>query len=199
MLKMFRYFRKKEWLMAVSYTHLTSQPQTVDYTFTMKQETDPMAKLCFNCGNEDEELPEHTIYLDNVSLELIDDSKVNYGTSDADAPSIAINQVGYKPESETIAIFRNVTDEKGFSVVNADTKETVYTGELYGEKKNFTADETNWFGDFSKVTSPGKYYIKCGNLKDSYTFEIGNNVYTLSLIHIYFTFVCKMRYTVFTV
>lgn len=157
---------------------LTSQTQTVDYTFTMKQETDIMAKLCFNCGNEGEELPEHTIYLDNVSLELIDDSKVNYGTSDADEPSIAINQVGYKPESEKIAIFRDVTDEKEFSVVNADTKETVYTGELYGEKKNFTADETNWFGDFSKVTSPGKYYIKCGNLKDSYTFEIGNNVYT---------------------
>lgn len=31
---------------------LTSTPQTVDYTFTMKKDTDVMAKLVFNCGTQ---------------------------------------------------------------------------------------------------------------------------------------------------
>ena len=45
----------------------------------MEAETDIMAKLVFNCGIQEKyegELPEHTIFIDNVSLELIDDSNV---------------------------------------------------------------------------------------------------------------------------
>ena len=52
---------------------ITPEPQTVDYEFTMDQDTDTMSKLVFNCGlqEKDPNLPEHTIYLDNVSLELL--------------------------------------------------------------------------------------------------------------------------------
>ena len=56
---------------------LTPETQTVDYTFTMEDDTDIMAKFCVNCGNEGEELPEHTIYMDNFVLELVDDSNVD--------------------------------------------------------------------------------------------------------------------------
>lgn len=157
--------------------NLTAEPQTVDYTFTMNAETDIMAKLVFNCGMQGEDLPEHTIYLDNVSLELIDDSAVDYTSIRAYEPPIVINQVGYQPDSEKIAVFREVTDETTFSVVNADSGETVYTGELYGETVNSSAGETDYFGDFSTVTEPGDYYITCGNLDDSYTFTIGTDVY----------------------
>jgi endoglucanase len=92
-------------------------------------------------------------------------------------PSIVTNQIGYKPDSKKIATFRDVTNEQEFSVVNADTKQVVYTGKLYGEKFNSSANETNFFGDFSEVTGEGKYYITCGNLDESYPFEISENVY----------------------
>ena len=82
---------------------LTTQPQKVDYTFTMEQETDVMAKLVFNCGNQKETVPAHTIYLDNVVLELIDDSNVNYESNMPYAPDIITNQVGYKPDATKIA------------------------------------------------------------------------------------------------
>lgn len=164
-----------------SYTYkklyLTSEPQTIDYTFTMQAETDIMAKLVFNCGYQGVSLDEHTIYLDNVSLELVDDSKVNYESIMPYEPSIVTNQIGYQPESEKIAVFRDVTDETTFSVVNADTNEIVLTGDLYGEKSNTSSDETDWFGDFSSITEPGTYYITCGDLDDSYSFEIADNVY----------------------
>ena len=158
--------------------NLTSEPLKVDYNFTMEEATDIMAKLVFNCGTQGEDMPEHTIYIDNVVLELIDDSQVDYTTTKRYEPPIVLNQVGYKPSAEKIAVFREITDEKEFSVVNADTKKVVYTGELYGKKDNPSAGETDWFGDFTSVTEPGKYYITCGNLDNSYEFEIKDDIYS---------------------
>ncbi len=160
---------------------LTSEPQTIDYEFTMEEETDIMAKMVFNCGVPAEgetELPEHTIYLDNVSLELIDDSNVDYSATRPYEPDIMTNQVGYKPDSKKTAVFRNVDNETEFQVINADTEKVVYTGTLSEPMSNATADETDWTGDFSAVTETGNYFIKCGNLDDSYTFSISDNVYT---------------------
>lgn len=157
--------------------NVTQEPQTIDYTFTMDEATDIMTKFVFNCGTQGEDLPEHTIYLDNVHLELVDDSQVDYSAIRAYEPPIVTNQVGYYSDSEKIAVFRTITDETAFSVINADTKETVYTGELYGEKLNGSADETDFYGDFSAVTEPGTYYITCGGLDDSYSFEISDDVY----------------------
>jgi len=156
---------------------LTTAVQSLDYTFTMEADTDIMAKLAFNCGNEGVDLPEHTVYLDNVSLELIDDSKVNYSDATGYEPSIMINQVGYKPNSKKIAVFRNVTSQTSFSVINADTKLAVYNGTLYGQKLNSSANETNYYGDFSSVKDAGKYYIKCSGLDDSYTFTVSDKIY----------------------
>ena len=116
---------------------LTSTPQTVDYQFTMEDDTDIMAKLVFNCGIQEKyegELPEHTIFIDNVSLELVDDSQVDYASSRPYAPSINIDQVGYRPDSRKVVVFRDVTDQTEFKVVNAATKEAVYTGKLENKK-----------------------------------------------------------------
>ena len=160
---------------------LTSEPQTVDYKFTMEDDTDIMAKLVFNCGiqtKHEGELPEHTIYIDNVSLELIDDSAVDYSSSRPYAPSININQVGYRTDAKKTAVFRDVTDQTEFTVVNAETKEKVFTGKLENKTDNTSAGETNYTGDFSSVKTAGKYYIACEGLDNSYTFEIGDKVYS---------------------
>lgn len=158
---------------------LTSTPQRVSYEFTMEEETDIMAKLVFNCGTPEKSdpLPEHTIYLDNVSLELIDDSKVDYAASRPYQANILTNQVGYTTNAAKTAVFRNLSGQSEFSVVNAATKEVVYTGKLSSDINNSTAGETNKTGDFSSVTAPGKYYISCNGLDNSYTFEIGANPY----------------------
>lgn len=160
--------------------HVTTVPQTVDYEFTMEEDTDIMAKFCFNCGVQEKEdggpVGEHTVYLDNVSLELVDDSKVDYNANKPYAPSIITNQVGYKPNAKKTAVFRD-TNGGSFSVVNADTNEVVYTGNMEGPKSNASAGETNFTGDFSSVTAPGKYIVKADGLDDSYAFEIGENVY----------------------
>lgn len=163
---------------------LTSTPQTVDYEFTMKAETDIMSKLVFNCGLQTEhegELPPHTIYLDNVSLELVDDSKVDYAASRPYEPPIVTNQIGYRTDSKKTAVFRNTNGVSQFSVVNAKTNQAVYTGDLSQGIQNSSANETDYTGDFSSVTQPGEYYITCGDLDQSYTFTIDDNVYTSAM------------------
>lgn len=156
---------------------LTPTPQTIDYEFTMKEETDIMAKLVFNCGTQGENLPEHTIYLDNVSLELVDDSKVDYSSDKPYEAQILTNQVGYQPQSQKLVVMRGNTTETSFSVVNADTQKVVYTGKLSEAQNNSSANETNRVGDFSEVTDSGKYYITCNGLDDSYQFTISDDAY----------------------
>ncbi len=153
---------------------LTDEMQTVSLVFEM---TDPSAaaKLVFNCGNHSEVLPEHTIYIDNVELTEIDESQAE--TYAPYAPSIITNQLGYTPNASKIAVFRDITTETEFSVIDAQTGKVVHTGKLYGERENPSADEINWYGDFSEVTASGSYYITCGALDASYPFEIAGNVY----------------------
>lgn len=158
--------------------NISPEPQKVDYEFTMEQETDVMTKFVFNCGIQNsEELPAHTIYLDNVSIELIDDSNVDYSASRPYEPPIVLNQIGFKPDSKKTAVFRKLNGENEFSVVNAQTDQTVFTGELTGPISNSSADETNYTGDFSSVKEPGTYYIVCGDQDKSYEFTISDDVY----------------------
>lgn len=160
---------------------LTPEVQTVDYEFTMKNATDIMARLQFNCGNFEDNLPEHTIYIDNVSLELVDDSKVDDSGVRNYEPPIVTNQIGYRTNSLKTAVFDGASEERTFDVVNADIGAVVYTGELSAESNCAFSGETNRTGDFSAVTTPGKYYITCGDLDQSYTFEIADDVYHSAL------------------
>lgn len=154
-------------------------PQSVDYEFTMEYESDIMAKLVFNCGLQegDGNLGEHTIYLDNVSLELVDDSAVDYGSTRPYQAGILTNQVGYTTNGKKTAVFRGATASQ-FEVINAATGASVYTGDLSADINNSSAGETDRTGDFSAVTTAGKYYIQCAGLDKSYTFEISDNPYT---------------------
>ncbi len=160
---------------------LTSAPQTVDYQFTMEYDTDIMAKLAFNCGTQGEDLPAHTIYFDNVSLELVDDSNVDYGEFKAYEPPIVVNQVGYRTNSQKKAVIRGLdTADKDLqcNVVNADTGKTVYTGNTGSGSYTSSTEENSYIFDFSSVTESGKYYITCDGVEDdSYTFEIADNPY----------------------
>lgn len=154
--------------------NLTTEVQTITVTFQMTYDS-AEARLVLNCGDHNETLPEHTIYIDNVSLIEVDESQVE--TYEPYEPPIMTDQVGYQPDAQKIAVFRDISNETEFSVINAETNESVYTGSLYGEFQNTAADEVNWYGDFSEVTEPGRYYITCGSLDASYPFTISETVY----------------------
>lgn len=160
---------------------VTASPtkQSIVMEFTMEDDTDLVPKLCFNCGLEKgyENLGEHSVTIDNVGLYLVDDSAVDYTKEEKKEEPIVLNQLGYLPNGYKKVVFRgNVTDKK-FNVVSKDTGKVVYTGEISGPKFNSTANETDYYGEFSNVTTPGTYVIKTDGLGSSYEFKIGNDVY----------------------
>ena len=154
---------------------LTPGTQALDYSFVMDSVTDDNVKLVFNCGTQGEDVPEHTIYLDNVAVSVVVNTDYSKPAEEYE-PAIRIDQVGYQPDSIKEAVFADLVGEREFTVVNADTGEVVYTGEVTGEKYTKNVNEINSFGDFSAVKEPGRYYIACGGVK-SHVFEIEANVY----------------------
>ena len=158
--------------------NLSAEPLIIDYDFTMEYDTDIMAKLVFNCGDQKEEVGEHTIYLDNVSLELVDDSAVDYSADKAYEPDILVNQVGYRTDSEKKAVVRKADASETFKVVALTEPESVvFTGTLSAAADNTSAAETDRIADFSEVKKPGDYYITCEGADKSYVFTISDNPY----------------------
>ena len=116
--------------------------------------------------------------IDNVSLCLIDDSKVEYKIDPIIEPQkIITNQIGYLPNASKIAVFRGNNQDTEFEVVNLSNDTVVYIGKITGSIENQTANETDRYGDFSEVMEDGTYLIRTKSLGDSYTFEIAPDVY----------------------
>lgn len=90
--------------------------------------------------------------------------------------SVRVNQHGYLPESQKIAVFQANAGEV-FDVVCADTQEIVYTGAIVNRAFNEETGEVNSIGDFSAVTKPGSYYIRSAIHGQSRIFKIAPDLY----------------------
>lgn len=88
---------------------------------------------------------------------------------------IYLNQVGYLTEAKKGA---TTTQNCAYKVVNADTKEEVYSGNSVAMGYDAAAGEEAYALDFSEVTKPGKYYVEADNGERSHAFEIGDVAYT---------------------
>jgi len=115
---------------------------------------------------------------------------------------IVVDQFGYRPVSEKIAVMRDPLTgfdssesfAPGFSyaLVDATNGNQVFTGNsvpFNSGKENASSGDRNWWFDFSSYQVPGTYYILdiSKNVK-SYEFVINENVYEEILKHAVRTF-----------
>ncbi|WP_117881606.1 glycoside hydrolase family 9 protein [Aureibaculum luteum] len=115
---------------------------------------------------------------------------------------IVVDQFGYRPDSEKIAVMRDpVTGFDAaesfspgvqYALVNANNGATVYTGNIVSFNSGLvdpSSGDRAWWFDFSSYQTPGIYYILdvTKNLK-SYDFVINDNVYEEVLKHAFRTF-----------
>lgn len=173
---------------------VTSDVQHVTGEFTMEEETDPAPRLCFNmglvnsmaeAGATSDSLGEHSIMIDNVSLVVIDDTNMIKDPDPVYVPKVKVNQLGYSADDTKVAIFSDLDkDDTTFSVVNADTNETVFEGDLTERDLNVVADEWNNTGDFSEVKESGTYKVVSGKGEESFTFTIGEGIYDETFVDI---------------
>lgn len=157
----------------------TTQMQHVEYEFTMDKPSDPAPRLCFNLGvyEADGELGPHTVMLDNFEYVVLDDSGMVEGDVGTDLPNVNLSQVGYLPAQTKMATFRGESIGSEFDVVDLDTGESVFTGQIKGTGYNASTDENCGVGDFSSFTKEGSYKIVAAESGESFEFVIGTDVY----------------------
>jgi len=109
-------------------------------------------------------------------------SSATKGVSDTETSAdtldqILVNQVGYLPNSDKIALLRVKTDK--FDIVDVNSGKVVFTGKAGPFKYWDLSGDSVCTADFSGVIAPGKYQVCLnGNSVCSYVFEIGQGVYT---------------------
>ncbi|MEY3418080.1 MAG: hypothetical protein RL060_2192, partial [Bacteroidota bacterium] len=118
------------------------------------------------------------------------------------SPYIVIDQFGYRPTGQKIAVLRDpqtgadaaesYTPGLTYAVVNEVSKVQVSTGSAVAWNAGGTDPHSGdkvWHFDFSSVTTPGTYYVLdvTNNVK-SYSFDIKEDVYNEVLKHAVRTF-----------
>ncbi|MBQ9983967.1 MAG: glycoside hydrolase family 9 protein [Lachnospiraceae bacterium] len=177
----------------------TTEMQHVSYEFEMTEASDPAPRLCFNMGYVDAmeeaglsfvDMEEHTVWIDNVSLEVVDASGIVNDKVEVDVPKVKVNQVGYETEADKIAVFSDLAeDDTTFTVVDAKSGDVAFEGDITTPVENASAGEKNSKGDFSGLTKAGTYKVVTGGGEESYEFTIGGDVYAKS-----YNSVVKMLY-----
>ena len=148
--------------------------------FEMTEESDPAPRIVFNMGKMEDmtaDPGEHNIYIDNIKLEVKDASNAIEVAALPSYVNVAVNQMGYKPGDEKIAVVKSDrTDEEEFIVCDASTNETVYAGKLGDVIHDYGADLDVRQADFSALKTAGEYYVFTEE-GASYKFKIEDNPY----------------------
>jgi endoglucanase len=90
---------------------------------------------------------------------------------------IKLNQVGYYPKGEKIAVLTGNHDEEWFYVVSSARQDTVFKGKLGEERKSKYSSTLTRKINFSSIQKPGTYFIYIPTVGNSYSFTVANNVY----------------------
>ena len=160
------------------YITLTPEMQHYDIVFTMEEASDPAPRLCFNAGCIEGEgvLDAHTITFDNFELYCTDESGRVAAAGGVETPAIRVNQVGYKPNENKVAVFSEKIDDT-FKIVDASSGKEVYSGTTGEAQVNDNTGLNEAKADFSDFTTPGTYKIVGENAGESYEFTIAEDVY----------------------
>lgn len=160
--------------------HATPEMQHFDVVFTMEETSDPAPRLCFNVGRfeTNEKFKEHTMLFDNLDLQCIDDTGyVEGGTvGGAIVQSINLNQIGFLPDAEKIAVLNGDAISTKATVVDAASGSVVYEGDVEPASFNDATGRDEARFDFSSFTTPGTYKIVSGEF-ESFEFKIAEDVY----------------------
>tara|TARA_R110002012_G_scaffold263161_2_gene445730 strand:- start:12406 stop:14190 length:1785 start_codon:yes stop_codon:yes gene_type:complete len=90
--------------------------------------------------------------------------------------SIRLNQVGFYPDQQKIAVIINHEDVEDFVLWDDDQKNIVYEGKLSKEVIKTFSGKTSRIADFSQFNKVGKYVLILSGVAKSYPFEINPKI-----------------------
>ncbi|MBR2796454.1 MAG: glycoside hydrolase family 9 protein [Clostridia bacterium] len=98
--------------------------------------------------------------------------------ADSSSAGIRVNQVGFRPDAVKTAVFAGTgVDGEAFAVIEVNSGETVFEGNLSAAIDNPWAGETNRVADFSGLTRNGTYCVVSADGLESPAFTVGEDVY----------------------
>lgn len=103
-----------------------------------------------------------------------------FSVSEAADDGIHVDQVGYLTNHDKVAMVADAKD-KTFEIIDTKTNKVVFTGKLSAPKYDAMSEETLSKADFTNLKTSGTYILKVGN-RESYDFEIGDNVYAVPAV-----------------
>lgn len=103
-----------------------------------------------------------------------------FSVSEAADDGIHVDQVGYLTNHDKVAMVADAKD-KTFEIIDTKTNKVVFTGKLSAPKYDAMSEETLSKADFTNLKTPGTYILKIGN-RESYDFEINDNVYAIPTV-----------------
>lgn len=92
-------------------------------------------------------------------------------------PDIIVDQLGYAADGKKVAVFRGEMLPDTYDLVDAETKEVVYTGNIVQKGYNEATQENISSGDFSEFVAEGFYYLQAEIIGRSYPFSITQKPY----------------------
>jgi endoglucanase len=90
---------------------------------------------------------------------------------------IKLNQVGFYPAANKIAVVTGSTDASSFYIASTNLSDTLFKGKLSEEKASKNSTTITKIADFSALKTKGSYVVLVPGIGHSYIFEIGNNIY----------------------
>lgn len=98
-------------------------------------------------------------------------------TLQAQSPSIHLNQIGFYPNTQKIAIITPPPAEDHFYVLDIAKKDTVFKGVLSSIRPNPLSGKSTRVADFSSLQKVGKYKLILADGAQSYPFSIAPQVH----------------------
>jgi endoglucanase len=98
-------------------------------------------------------------------------------TAQEAASKIRINQIGFYPDAQKVAIIADNIDGD-FLIKSVTSGEVIFKSKLSDPRKSDFSPKVTRIADFSTVTKPGMYVLNLPGIGDSYTFEIKTKVFT---------------------
>lgn len=89
--------------------------------------------------------------------------------------NIKLNQVGFYPKAEKIAIVTGEVNSKWFYVINASTRDTVYASILQDTMRSRWSTAVTRVARFSSVDKTGTYILSLPGIGNSYPFVVSPN------------------------
>lgn len=153
---------------------------TLNYSvdFEMTEDSDPAPRIVFNMGYMDdmtEDPGEHHVYIDNIKLVCKDASNAEKLIAFGEGPEVNTNQIGFAPGDDKTVTTADGSDT--FEVVDSGSGEAVFSGTFDKEFHDEGSDADVRKGTFSDLKTPGTYYIRTSGGNETYSFEIGDDLY----------------------